>query len=122
MASRREDQQEEVRLRVMRLISENPELSTRQIANEVGISNGSAHYLLKALVEKGLVKLENFKQNPRKGQYAHVLTPRGIREKATLTVNFLRRKVVEYEALREEIEALEREVGDGVDFASLAGR
>ena len=106
----------------MRLISENPELSTRQIADEVGISNGSAHYLLKALVEKGLVKLENFKQNPRKGQYAHVLTPRGIREKAALTVNFLRRKVVEYEALREEIEALEREAGDEVGFTSLAGR
>ena len=111
MASRREEQQEDVRLRIMRLISENPELSTRQIAAEVGVSNGSAYYVLTALVQKGFVKLENFRQNPRKGQYAYLLTPRGIREKSLLTHRFIDRKKQEYERLRAEIEALEDEVG-----------
>ena len=111
MASRREEQQEDVRLRIMRLISENPELSTRQIAAEVGVSNGSAYYVLTALVQKGFVKLENFRQNPRKGQYAYLLTPRGIREKSVLTHRFIDRKKQEYERLRAEIEALEDEVG-----------
>ena len=111
MASRRGEQQEDVRLRIMRLISENPELSTRQIAAEVGVSNGSAYYVLTALVQKGFVKLENFRQNPRKGQYAYLLTPRGIREKSLLTHRFIDRKKQEYERLRGEIEALEDEVG-----------
>ena len=111
MASRREEHQEDVRLRIMRLISENPELSTRQIAAEVGVSNGSAYYVLTALVQKGFVKLENFRQNPRKGQYAYLLTPRGIREKSLLTHRFIDRKKKEYERLRAEIEALEDEVG-----------
>ena len=111
MASRREEHQEDVRLRVMRLISENPELSTRQIAAEVGVSNGSAYYVLTALVQKGFVKLENFRQNPRKGQYAYLLTPRGIREKSLLTHRFIDRKKQEYERLRAEIEVLEDEVG-----------
>ena len=111
MASRREEHQEDVRLRIMRLISENPELSTRQIAAEVGVSNGSAYYVLTALVQKGFVKLENFRQNPRKGQYAYLLTPRGIREKSLLTHRFIDRKKQEYERLRAEIEVLEDEVG-----------
>ena len=111
MASRREEHQEDVRLRIMRLISENPELSTRQIAAEVGVSNGSAYYVLTALVQKGFVKLENFRHNPRKGQYAYLLTPRGIREKSLLTHRFIDRKKQEYERLRAEIEALEDEVG-----------
>ena len=89
MASRRGEHQSEIKLKVMRLISEIPEMSSRQIADAVGISNGSAYYVLTALVEKGLVKLENFKNNPRKGQYAYILTPKGIREKATLTHNFI---------------------------------
>ena len=111
MASRREEQQEDVRLRVMRLISSNPEMSSRQIADKVGISNGSAYYALTALVEKGFVKLDNFKKNPRKGQYAYLLTPRGIREKSLLTHRFISRKRQEFDNLRMEIEALEEEVG-----------
>ena len=66
MASRRSEQQSEIKLKVMRLISEAPEMSSRQVADAVGISNGSAYYVLTALVEKGLVKLENFKKNPQK--------------------------------------------------------
>ena len=115
MASRREEQQEDVRLRVMRLINGNPELSSRQVADQVGISNGSAYYVLTALVEKGFVKLENFKNNPRKGQYAYLLTPKGVREKSLLTHRFIERKRQEYDDLRAEIELLEREAGLAYD-------
>lgn len=123
MASLREERREEAQFQVMRLIAQNPELTTRQIADEVGISTGAAHYCVAALVEKGFVKLENFKNNPRKGQYAYILTPRGIREKAALTVTFLERKLGEYEALRAEIADLEREAGldGGAEPASGLG-
>jgi EPS-associated MarR family transcriptional regulator len=110
VASRREMLQNDARTRVLRLVSENPHLSTRQVANAVGISNGSAYYLLTALVEKGFVKLENFKNSSRKGQYAYLLTPRGIREKSLLTQRFIERKREEFEELRVEIEALEKEM------------
>ena len=111
MASRRGEHQSEIRLKVMRLISKMPEVSSRQIAEAVGISNGSAYYVLTALVEKGLVKLGNFKKNPRKGQYAYLITPKGIREKSVLTHNFIERKRQEYKDLKAEIEVLEEEVG-----------
>ena len=111
MASRRAEKQSEIRLKVMRLISKMPELSSRQVAEAVGISNGSAYYILTALVEKGLVKLGNFKKNPRKGQYAYLLTPKGIREKSILTHNFIERKRQEYKDLKNEIKALEEEAG-----------
>ena len=113
MASRREEQQAEIRLRIMRLISENPEMSSRQIADQVGISNGSAYYVLTALVEKGFVKLDSFRKNPRKGRYAYLLTPRGIREKSLLTHRFIERKRKEFDFLRKEIALLETEVGLG---------
>ena len=111
MASRRSEQQTEIRLKVMRLISKIPEMSSRQVADAVGISNGSAYYVLTALVEKGLVKLENFKKNPKKGHYAYLLTPKGIREKSILTHNFIEKKRKEYKDLKNEIDALEKEVG-----------
>ena len=111
MASRREEHQAEVRLKVMRLISVNPEMSTRRVADEVGISNGSAYYVLTALVGKGFVKLGNFKNNPRKDQYAYLLTPKGIREKSLLTHSFIKRKRQECKELRAEIQALEEEAG-----------
>lgn len=95
----------------MRLIAEIPEMSSRQVADAVGISNGSAYYVLTALVEKGLVKLENFTRNPKKGRYAYLLTPKGIREKSILTHNFIERKRREYKNLKKEIEALEEEAG-----------
>ena len=110
MASRREYQQEDVRLRVMRLLNEDPEMSTRQIARAVGVSNGSAYYVLTALVEKGFVKLESFRNNPRKGQYAYLLTPKGIREKSLLAHRFIARKRQEFQDLLAEIETLEKEV------------
>ena len=98
-------------MKVMRLISQNPEMSTRQVADEVGISNGSAYYVLTALVAKGFVKLGNFKKSPRKGQYAYLLTPKGVREKSLLTHSFIELKREEFEALKAEITALEEEAG-----------
>ena len=117
MASRRQQYQEDVRLRVMRLIDENSRMSSRQIADKVGIANGSAYYVLTALVEKGFVKLGNFKNNPRKDQYAYLLTPKGIREKSLLTHRFIGRKRQEFDALRAEIESLEEEVGLAEDVS-----
>ena len=110
MASRREEQQESARLRVMRLLSDNPKISTRGVADTVGISNGAAYYVLKALVEKGFVKFENFSSNSGKGQYAYLLTRKGIREKSLLTHRFIKYKRLEFEALRAEIKALEEEI------------
>lgn len=109
MASRRSERQSEIKLKVMRLISEIPETSSRRVAGAVGISNGSAYYVLSALIEKGLVKLENFKNSPKKGRYVYLLTPKGIREKSILTRNFIERKREEYENLKKEIQALEEE-------------
>ena len=111
MASQREDQRYEVRLRVLRLVHANPEMSTRKIAEDVGISNGSAFYVLAALVEKGFLKLDNFKNSSSKRRYAYILTPKGLREKSLLTSRFIERKREEYKDMRAEIEALEREAG-----------
>jgi EPS-associated MarR family transcriptional regulator len=90
-------------------------MSTRQVADEVGISNGSAYYVLTALVEKGFVKLGNFKKSPRKGQYAYLLTPKGVREKSILTHSFIERKRQEFVVLKAEIKALEEEAGLAVE-------
>ena len=95
-------------------------MSTRQVADEVGISNGSAYYVLTALVEKGFVKLGNFKKNPRKGQYAYLLTPKGIREKSLLAHSFIERKREAFEVLRAEIKALEEEAGLAVEVTPSA--
>lgn len=112
MASRRKEQQEDVRFRVLRLLNDDPELSTRQIAEQVGISNGSAYYCLNALLKKGMVKLGNFAASEHKGRYAYILTPSGIREKAALTARFLERKVQEYDNLKREIATLEKEMSE----------
>lgn len=114
MAGQRSKVQEDVRFRVLRLLHENPELSQRHLANALGISNGSAHYLLSALLDKGLIKLGNFTSARDKRRYAYVLTPKGIAEKAAITKRFLERKMQEYDALKSEIEALRDELGDKV--------
>ena len=119
MASRRYDQQEDARLRVMRLISKNPMLSSRQIAGMVGVSNGSAYYILSALIRKGFVKLGNFRLNPTKKQYSYLLTPEGIHEKSLLTLRFIKRKRQEFEALREEINSLEKEAEISITTKSI---
>ena len=111
MASQREQQQEETHFRVMRLLDEDPSISTREIARKVGISNGAAYYCVTALIDKGFVKLKNFARSKAKSNYVYELTPRGIRAKAALTVSFLERKRHEYKDLKTEIERLENELG-----------
>ena len=111
MASRRKDLQEDAKFRVLQIINENPQLTTREIAQKVGISNGSAYYLLTALIDKGFVKFVNFKKRPQKTKYSYLLTPKGIREKSFITSKFLVRKKIEYELLKKEINKLERDVG-----------
>lgn len=88
-------------------------MSQRDLAKSVGVSVGRMNYVLGALVDKGLVKLGNFTAAKDKRRYAYVLTPQGIAQKAMLTRSFLARKVAEYEALREEIEALKEEAVEG---------
>ncbi len=85
-------------------------MSQRELAEVVGISVGSTHYILNALVEKGLIKFGNFTASKDKRRYAYVLTPDGLSEKARLTLRFLRRKMVEYDALKEEISELKSEL------------
>lgn len=97
---------DEVHFRVMRLIQENSQLTQRDLARQLGISLGKANYCLKALVEKGFVKAENFQRSDHKLAYAYLLTPAGIEEKARVTVAFLRRKMQEFESLKAEIESL----------------
>jgi EPS-associated MarR family transcriptional regulator len=115
MASRRKEHQEDAKLRVMQIIKQNPELTTREIAQRVGISNGSAYYLLTSLIDKGFVKLSNFKENPEKTKYSYLLTSKGIREKSLITSKFLVRKKQEFEALREEINTFEKSIGNVFD-------
>ena len=116
MAGQRSQLQEDVRFRVLRLLQQNPELSQRELAEAVGISVGGAHYVLSALVNKGLVKLGNFSANPDKRRYAYILTPKGLSEKAQLTRRFLARKMEEYEALRDEIDSLQGELDGAMDL------
>ncbi|OOY32609.1 MarR family EPS-associated transcriptional regulator [Thioclava sp. F36-6] len=110
MTGQREKLHEDTRFRILRLLEENPELSQRDLAREVGISTGSVNYLLKALTDKGLVKLGNFKAAEDKRRYAYLLTPKGVAEKAAITQRFLARKMAEFEALKEEIAALKAEI------------
>ena len=101
---------EELRYKLLRLLAEEPQISQRDLACRLGISVGKANYCLSALVEKGLVKINNFRKANNKPAYAYLLTPSGIEAKAQTTVSFLRRKMNEYGALQEEIKALRQEV------------
>ena len=90
-------------LNVLRQIKKKPEASQRELADELGFSLGKINYCLNALKEKGLIKMKNFVNNPSKLNYAYVLTPKGISQKTKLTVNFMKRKLKEYEELKKEI-------------------
>ena len=102
---------DELRLRVLRALEANPELSQRQLAAELGVSLGGVNYALKALIERGFVKADNFRKSGNKVAYLYVLTPQGVAEKSSLATAFLGRKLEEYEVLRQEIESLKGEVG-----------
>jgi EPS-associated MarR family transcriptional regulator len=94
----------------MRILQENPDLTQRELAEKLGISVGGLNYCLKALMERGMVKMKNFASSKNKFGYVYVLTPTGMAEKVAITHRFLRRKMDEYEALKAEIEALRSEV------------
>lgn len=115
MASRQQQLQEDTAYRVMRILDENPDLTQRELAERLGVSTSGLNYCLKALKEKGLVKMQNFAQSKNKFGYVYVLTPKGISEKAALTGQFLKRKLAEYEALRAEIENLRSEIEQASD-------
>lgn len=110
MAGQQNKVQDDARFRILRLLEQNPEMSQRDLAHAVGISTGRVHYVLKALVDKGLVKISNFTASEDKRRYAYLLTPEGIATKSWMTRNFMLRKREEYQALKAEIEALEKEV------------
>jgi EPS-associated MarR family transcriptional regulator len=107
--------QEEARFKILRLLYENPELTQRELGERVGISLGAVNYCVRALIERGLVKVGNFSRNPNKLGYAYVLTPAGIAEKTLLTARFLRVKIREFEMLRNEIDSLARESSAEID-------
>ena len=89
---------------VLRKVNNKPDSTQRELAKELGFSLGKLNYCLNALKEKGLVKITNFKNNPNKIGYVYVLTPKGIKKKAELTLNFMKRKIKEYDELKKEIE------------------
>lgn len=124
MTSRQARIQEDTYFRVMRLLQENPDLTQRDLADKLGVSVGGLNYCLKALMEKGWVKMQNFSQSKNKFGYVYLLTAEGIASKAALTSRFLKRKMAEYEALKAEIEALrlEAEPSESASRPDLAAR
>jgi len=105
---------QDTHLKVLRLLEANPQMNQRDLAAALGVSLGKTNYCLKALLEKGLLKVQNFQSSKRKLAYAYLLTPAGVSEKAALTARFLKRKIVEYEQLKAEIKSLQLEVsGNG---------
>ena len=109
MASRRKEQQEDAKLRVLQMISSNPQMTSRELAQKIGISNGSAYYLLMSLIDEGFVKLSNFKKNTQKTKYNYLLTPKGIREKSLIANRILERKKLEFTLLKNEIAKIEQD-------------
>jgi len=104
--------QEDTHYRVLALLERSPDISQRELARELGISLGGVNYALRALIEKGMLKAQNFSSSDKKLAYAYILTPKGLAEKSLLTARFLRRKMDEYEALRAEIESLQHALHD----------
>lgn len=100
-------------LEVLRLLEQRPDMSQRELSNALGLSLGKTHYVLHALVDKGLLKVRNFRRSGNKLAYAYVLTPTGLSEKLRLTKAFLKRKEAEFEALRRSIAALRSELKEG---------
>lgn len=95
----------------MRLLSDEPELSQRELAERLGISVGKTNFLLKGLVEKGLIKVQNFRNSQNRLGYLYQLTPSGLEHKAQITLRYLKRRMAEYEALEKELQQLEGELG-----------
>lgn len=103
---------QELEYRVLKLIEKQPTITQRELSKELSVSLGKTHYVIKALVKVGWIKLENFKRSDNKLGYAYMLTPTGVLEKAQITRRFLVRKQQEYENLKREIEQLQTEVDE----------
>ena len=115
MTTQRDKLREDVQFRILRLLEDNPEMSQRDLSKAVGVSTGGIHYVLSALLDKGLLKFGSFTAAADKRRYAYVLTPKGLAVKADLTRKFLIRKMAEYDALKAEIE----EVSTGLSNEEL---
>jgi EPS-associated MarR family transcriptional regulator len=111
---------DETRYRILRMLQADPQASQRRISDELGISLGRVNFCLNALINKGLVKVNNFRNSSNKRAYLYVLTPRGIEERLRLTARFLRVKLDEYEMLKRELEQLEREAASQPQAAERA--
>jgi EPS-associated MarR family transcriptional regulator len=96
----------DIRFRILNLLEEEPQLTQRELSKKLGISLGGVNFCLRALITLGFIKIENFSKNPNKAQYLYLLTPQGFSEKAYLTSGFLKRKMVEYLALKKEIKEI----------------
>ncbi|PKO46347.1 MAG: MarR family EPS-associated transcriptional regulator [Betaproteobacteria bacterium HGW-Betaproteobacteria-22] len=101
---------DEYRYKILKLVEVKPEISQRELADELGISLGKANYCLKALIDVGILKVTNFRNSKNKLAYMYLLTPTGIEEKAKITLRFLKNKMQEYEVLKSEINLLKQEV------------
>lgn len=104
--------EDETRYKVLRLLEGNPEMSQRDVARALGVSVGKVNYCVQALLRRGWLKATNFKNSHNKAAYMYFLTPRGVEQKGRMTVEFLQRKMREYELLRDEIRQLRRESGE----------
>ena len=100
---------DELRLKILKILQENPDFNQRQLADHLNISLGKTNYCIQALISKGMLKVMNFKNSRNKLAYSYLLTPGGMEEKAKLTVRFLQRKMEEYEVLKREIDELIRD-------------
>ena len=107
---------QELEYRVLKILEQKPDLTQRQLSEELGVSLGKTHYLIKSLIDVGWLKLENFQRSDKKWGYAYLLTPKGIAEKAGITARFLVRKQLEYTLLQEEIVQLQKEVRQQQDL------
>lgn len=107
---------DDIHYRLLRALEDNPEITQRELAAILGMSLGKANYCVRALIEKGWIKASNFKNSNNKLAYAYLLTPQGIEAKARITYRFLKRKLEEYETLKQEIARLRAEVKDSESF------
>ena len=120
MTTQRDKLREDVQFRILRLLQDNPEISQRKLAKAVGLSTGGIHYVLNALLDKGLLKIENSTTTKDKRRYAYVLTRRGMAAKADLTTRFLVRKMADYEILKAEIDEVIAEVCEDLSDTEMA--
>ena len=103
-------QKQETHLKILRILEEKPDITQRELSEILGISLGKANYCMKALIGKGMVKAENFRNSDSKSAYLYILTPKGMEAKLRISRNFLQRKIEEYDLLKQEIEELKNEL------------